>query len=167
MFDCRILLSIFLSLATLMHFSGASFGSSIQPQGNSMAFFKHCDSDMEYESSILVLSKKVSIAANMPIFEFGKDITKLLIIAVDENGVMNPSAATDLELIFYDYMTKLRGYYFLIYQNLQMAALSDGFMLNTQIKLVKERDHCVKECEKAMQSALPMNITTSSWSFQV
>lgn len=168
MFGCHRLLSIFISLTAITLFPTASFTSSIKSSHShsNIASFKHGDSDTEYENSILGLSKKVAIIANIPIFEFGKDITKLLMLVADENGVINPSAATDLELIFYDYMTKLRGYYYLMYQNLQMAALTDGLPVN-KMKLEVERDHCVRECKKAMQTALPMNIATVSWNFQV
>jgi hypothetical protein len=168
MFGFYQLLSLFTLLTAITTFPSASFTSSIQSSHShsKAASFKHSDSDIEYENSILALSKKVAITANIPIFEFGQDITKLLMLIADENGVFNPSSATDLELIFYDYMTKLRGYYFLMYQNLQMTALSEGLMVN-KMKLEGERDHCVKQCEKAMQAALPLDIATVSWSFQV
>ena len=120
----------------------------------------------DQEIHLLALSKKVAILANIPIFEFGQDITKILNSAEDDNGLVDPSLIIDLELIFYDYMTKLRGYYFLLFINYRQVSISNGIMPNRDM-LNEERDHCVDECRKAMQAALPSILTAESWSYQV
>lgn len=117
-------------------------------------------SSMENDQFLTRLSKKVSLVANIPIFEFGQDVTEYLSSHAD------PSTMMDLELIFYDYMLKLRSYYFLIYSNFERVALSDGLQ-PIRLNLMQERDYCVDQCRKAMQSALPLSETALSWSFQV
>lgn len=117
-------------------------------------------SDMDNELFLTRLSKKVSLVANIPIFEFGQDLTEFLGRNVD------PSTLLDLELIFYDYMSKLRSYYFLIYSNFEQVALSDGLQ-PIRLNLMQERDYCVDQCRKAMKSALPVSTGAISWSFQV
>jgi hypothetical protein len=117
-------------------------------------------SEMENELFLTKLSKKVSLVANIPIFEFGQDLTEFL------SGNVDPSTLLDLELIFYDYMSKLRSYYFLIYSNFEQVTLSDG-LHPIRLNLMQERDYCVDQCRKAMKSALPVSSATISWSFQV
>lgn len=116
--------------------------------------------DIENDLFLTRLSKKVSLVANIPIFEFGQDLTEFL------SGHVDPSTLLDLELIFYDYMSKLRSYYFLVYSNFERVTLSDGQQPIRQ-NLMQERDYCVDQCRKAMKSALPLSSAAISWSFQV
>lgn len=122
--------------------------------------------EIERENFLTMLSQKVSIVANIPIFEFGQDVTDFLKRAEDESGCVNPSTMIDLEIIFYDYMVKLRSYYFLIFSNFQSRTFLDGLQ-PIRMYLIEERDYCVGQCKKAMQSALPATIHTDLWSFQV
>ena len=124
------------------------------------------NSRMESESYLHTLTKKVSIAANIPIFEFGQEITRIVTMAEDENGFVDPSTIIDLELVFYDYMAKLRSYYFLVFISYRRNAIADG-ILPDRLGLSEERDNCLGQCRQAMQAALPATALGQLWSFQV
>lgn len=112
------------------------------------------------------LTTKLSVAANIPIFEFGQDISNFLIKAEDPEGRVDPTIIMELELIFFEYMNKLSYYYFLRFSDSQTEILSNGLLL-TKSNLIEERDHSLRQCRKAMQSALPSNLAVESWRFEV
>ena len=122
--------------------------------------------EMERNNFISSLTSKVSVAANIPIFEFGQDVTNFLKKAEDSDGRVDPSIMMELELIFFNYMTRLNFYYGLRFANTQAEILSNGLPL-TRSSLIEERDHSLRQCRKAMQSALPSNLAVESWSFEV
>jgi hypothetical protein len=112
------------------------------------------------------LTTKLSVAANIPIFEFGRDVTNFLTKAEELSGHVDPSIVMELELMFFDYMTKLSYYYLLQFCNSQSEIVSNGLLL-TASSLTEERDHTLRQCRKAMQSALPSNLAVEMWSFEV
>lgn len=160
-----------ISLMTLLILARHNCCGSLSPTIHSTptnAIFQSdsCYSDLERESRLHALSKKVAIVANIPIFEFSKEVTQILTMAESENGLVDPSTIIELELIFYDYLAKLRSYYFLVFINYRQITISNG-IVPSRLDLAEERDRCLAECRKAMQTALPVTLSTSSWSFQV
>lgn len=123
-------------------------------------------SAMKDDEFVTHLSKKVAIVANIPIFEFGQDVTDFLRRSEDDSGYINPSLLMDLEVVFHDYLSKLRLHYFLIFSNFQRAALSDG-LEPIRMNLMEQKDYCVGLCRRAMQSAMPISDSVSSWSYEV
>lgn len=152
------------SIAMLFHLSeGSSIPIFKVASRNNKSSIKTDSLEKSIDSNIEILSKKVAMDANIPIFEFSREMTEILNQAKDDNDYIDQSIITDLELVFYDYMIKLRGHYYHIYQR---TASSIGLQLNNLI-LSEERDHCLRECEKAMLAALPALKTTGSWGYQV
>jgi hypothetical protein len=122
--------------------------------------------ELERQIFMSSLTTKLSVAANIPIFEFGRDITNFLTKAEEVSGHVDPSIVMELELMFFDYMTKLSYYYLLQFCKSQSEVVSNGLLL-TASSLTEERDHTLKQCRKAMQSALPSNLVVETWSYEV
>ena len=122
--------------------------------------------ELERQMFMSSLTTKLSVPANMPIFEFGRDITNFLTKADELSGHVDPSIVMELELKFFDYMTKLSYYYLLQFCDSQSEIVSNGLLL-TASSLREERDHTLRQCRKAMQSALPSNLAVETWSFEV
>ena len=78
----------------------------------------------------------------------------------------DPCDIMELELIFFEYMNKLSYYYYRRFSDSQTEILSNGLLL-TKSNLIEERDHSLRQCRKAMQSALPSNLAVESWRFEV
>ena len=124
--------------------------------------------ELERQMFMSSLTTKLSVPANIPIFEFGRDVTNFLTKAEEPSGHVDPSIVIELELMFFDYMTKLSYYYLLKFCNSQSEIVSNGLLL-TASSLTEERDYTIRQCRKAMQSALPaaprVGCTICRWNF--
>ena len=166
-FTCHMLIS----LTTILILAKHSCSGPLSPTLHSTPLYTisqvgSYSSDPDRENCLHALSKKVAIVANIPIFEFREEITKILEMAEIDKGLIDPSTIIDLELIFYDYMAKLRSYYYLVFINYRRIAISD-FIIPSRLDLTEERDHCLGECRKAMEAAVPSLGMAESWNFQV
>ena len=166
-FSCHMLISLTTILILAKHsYSGPLSTMLLSIPSSLISAAGSCSTDLDRENCLHALSKKVAIVANIPIFEFREEITKILKMAEIEKGLIDPSTAIDVELVFYDYMAKLRSYYFLVFINYRRIAISDS-IIPSRLDLAEERDHCLGECKKAMQAAVPALGLAESWNFQV
>jgi predicted RND superfamily exporter protein len=150
----RMIHLLALLLIALTCCSMGSSNPSMDSFHSSLSSFQSDSLDHDQTNSIQTLSTKVANTVSIPILEFGQEISSILTLIKDTNGDTNPSILNDLELVFYDYMTKIREYYFMTFYNFQQVALSEGLLLD-KLMLSEEKENCLRDCEKAMTAALP------------
>jgi hypothetical protein len=105
------------------------------------------------------LAATVADARNMPVFEFGRELDRILLASKDD-AVGLVVVMGEAELMFHDYMSRLRDYYLRSFK----AALD--VVSRDADRVAAEREDTWQRCAKAMAAAVPTSLAESSTTWQ-
>jgi len=105
------------------------------------------------------LAATVADARNMPVFEFGRELDRILVASKDD-AVGLVVVMGEAELMFHDYMSRLRDYYLRSFKATLDVVSRDAD------RVAAEREDTWQRCAKAMSAAVPTSLAESSTSWQ-
>ena len=124
------------------------------------------DSDDAATIALQKLSAQISNPKNIPLFEFGRELERIL---TQEVMSYEPGLLSEAEFIFQDYMTKLRDYYL---DSFRRTAAVSASMGNANSKdeeyVLQQKQFSLTNCGKAMAAAVPLishHIDITSWKY--
>ena len=99
------------------------------------------------------LSDQIKDPKEIPLYEFGFDLERILIDWHDD-----PKLVHYAEFVFQEYMTKLRNYYLRSFAK-KVAALPSSGMGRNQTKeyLLQQKQVVLTECKDVMEGAVPIH----------
>ena len=111
------------------------------------------------------IKSKIETENNIPIFEFGKDIAAAVDLA--QSLVDSTGSLFKLELLYNEYMGKLRDYYLIHFR--RSSGIDEPMGSGHKEKdLERYKEKSLAECEKAMKSAtLDKSTYKVTWSYDV
>ena len=104
------------------------------------------------ESALGKLAAMVADGRNMPMFEFGRALGHILAASTKDNDEVGLLVlVSEAELVFQDYMTRLRDYYLQSFKAVVEVASHD------LDRVVAYREATWQQCDKAMAAAVPLS----------
>ena len=112
------------------------------------------------------LSAQISNPKNIPLFEFGRELERILTLG---SMLHEPGLLSEAEFIFQDYMTKLRDYYLDSFRRTAAVSASMGSANSKDEEYVlQQKQSSLSNCGKAMAAAVPLishHTDITSWKY--
>ena len=142
-----------ITVSNLQHCSQDSLGKVLQ-RFRAGHMNSGSDDDGDAVIALQKLSAQISNPKNIPLFEFGRELERILTV---EAMLYEPGLVSEAEFIFQDYMTKLRDYYLDSFRRTTAVSASMGSANSKDEEYVlQQKESALRNCGKAMAAAIPL-----------
>lgn len=116
------------------------------------------------ESALARLAIRVANPKNIPLFEFGSELGRILAVSKDiDAGLLG-----EAELVFQEYMSKLRDYYLAVFQRntaASAASVESGGNSKHEQFILSCKKSTLNDCGKSMNAAVPRGVDVGVWKY--